>query len=71
MLTEKEKEERRLKRALEKAERELAKHQQREDKEAGRGGGDKAAGGNAKDGVRLPGQRAVKPHLTDDLLVQP
>lgn len=69
VLTEKEKEERRLKRALEKAERELAKHQQREDREAGRGGGEKGAG-NAKDGARLPGQRTVKPHLTDDLLVQ-
>ena len=32
-LSEKEKEERKLKRALEKAERQLAKHQQREDKE--------------------------------------
>lgn len=64
VLTEKEKEERRLKRAVEKAERQLAKIQQREDKELS-----KLAEKDAKKEAPKPPGRAQKPHITDDVLV--
>lgn len=61
-LTEKEKEERKLKRAVEKAERQLAKYQQREEKELL-----KLAEKEAREQAKQATKVATSKHITDDL----
>jgi tRNA G18 (ribose-2'-O)-methylase SpoU len=64
-LTEKEKEERRLKRALEKAERQLARYQQREEKELL-----KVAEKEAREQARAVARASASKNIADDLRVR-